>query len=106
MKKRQWLVPVFLLCAGLIAGFVAGKITGFATGSEWALMQADTLAREAGVFMPVSYDGRTFRVVIKQPRGLYRKASRLANEQEEGGSLYETVTVSQVSLNRIALMKD
>lgn len=106
MKKMQRLVPVFLLLAGLIAGFVAGKITGFATGSEWALMQADTLAREAGVFMPVSYDGRTFRVVIKQPRGLYRKASRLANQQEEGGSLYEAVTVSHVSLNRIALMKD
>ena len=106
MKKIQWLVPVFLLLTGLLAGFVAGKIAGFATGSEWALMQADTLAREAGVFMPVSYDGRTFRVVIKQPRGLYRKASRLADQQEEGGSLYETVTVSQVSLNRIALMKD
>lgn len=106
MKKRQWLVPVFLLCAGLIAGFAAGKSAGFATGSEWALMQADIHAREAGVFMPVSYDGRTFRVVIKQPRGLYRKASRLADQQEAGGSLYETVTVSQVSLDRIALMKD
>lgn len=94
MKKATWMIPAGLLVAGLAAGFAAGKITGFATGSEWALQQADILAREAGVFMPVSYDGRTFRVVIKQPRGIYRKAHWLANQREkEQQSL--TMNVSQ-----------
>jgi len=72
-----------LLGAGFAAGFPAGKDAGFTTGSEWALMQANLLAREAGVFMPVSLQQGQFRVVIKQPRNLYKRAWKLADEKEE-----------------------
>lgn len=72
-----------LLAAGFAAGFPVGKISGFATGSEWALVQADILAREAGVFMPVYFEDGSFRVVIKQPRGLYKRAWQLADKYEK-----------------------
>ena len=82
MKTRWWLVSaVLFLATGLAAGYAAGKNVGFVTGSEWALVQADIVAREAGVDMPVSYDGGTFRVVIRQPKGLYRRAWQLADRQ-------------------------
>ncbi len=82
MKFRWWLVTAAcFLSMGLAAGFAGGLNIGFSTGSEWALMQADIVAREAGVDMPVSYDGGTFRVVVKQPKGLYRRAWQLAERQ-------------------------
>ena len=71
------------LLLGLAAGFLFGRSTGFETGSEWALVQADILAREAGVFMPVYLDDGAFRVVIKQPRGLYKRAWQQADLYEE-----------------------
>jgi hypothetical protein len=76
-------LSLLLLGAGFAAGFPVGKDAGFNTGSEWALMQANLLAREAGVFMPVSLEQGQFRVVIKQPRGLYKRAWRLADAKEE-----------------------
>ena len=94
MKIRQWTVPALLLFAGLATGFAAGRSAGFDTGSEWAFVQADMLAREAGVFMPVSYDGSTFRVVIRQPKGLYRRAIRLADQREGERKLPDTLHVS------------
>jgi len=72
-----------LLGAGFAAGFPVGKDAGFTAGSEWALMQANLLAREAGVFMPVSLEQGQFRVVIKQPRNLYKRAWQLADKEEE-----------------------
>jgi len=45
-------------------------------------MQANLLAREAGVFMPVSLEQGQFRVVIRQPKGLYKRAWQLADEKE------------------------
>ena len=72
-----------LLGAGFAAGFPVGKDAGFTTGSEWALVQANLLAREAGVFMPVYLEQGQFRVVIKQPRGLYKRAWQLADAKEE-----------------------
>jgi len=71
-------IAVFLLSAGLAAGFATGQSMGFSKGSEWAIMQAGIIAEEAGEFMPVSYEDGSFRVVIQQPRGLYRQAQRVA----------------------------
>jgi hypothetical protein len=79
----QTALSLALLGAGFAAGFPVGKDAGFTTGSEWALMQANLLAREAGVFMPVSLEQGQFRVVIRQPRGLYKRAWQLADAKEE-----------------------
>lgn len=84
MKIIIWLVLVIaLLAAGFAAGFPMGQSIGFTKGSEWAIVQADIIAREAGVFMPVSFGDGEFRVVIKQPGNLYRNAWRLADRQYE-----------------------
>lgn len=72
-----------LLGAGFAVGFPVGKVAGFTSGSEWALLQANLLAQEAGVFMPVSLEQGQFRVVIKQPRGLYKRAWQLADTKED-----------------------
>jgi hypothetical protein len=79
----QTALSLALLGAGFAAGFPVGKDAGFTTGSEWALLQANLLAKEAGVFMPVYLEEGQFRVVIKQPRGLYRRAWQLADAKEE-----------------------
>ncbi len=52
-------------------------------GSEWAMVQAEIYAREAGLDMPVIYDNGQFRVILKQPRHLYRRAWRLADRYED-----------------------
>ncbi len=79
----QAALSLALLGAGFATGFPVGKDAGFNAGSEWALMQANLLAREAGVFMPVYLEEGQFRVVIKQPRGLYKRAWQLADAKEE-----------------------
>lgn len=76
-------VVILLLLAGFGAGFPIGQSIGFSTGSEWALVQADILAREAGVFMPVHIEKGMFRVALKQPRHLYREAWQLADRHYE-----------------------
>jgi hypothetical protein len=76
-------LAIALVAAGFAAGFPIGKSSGFTTGSEWALVQADILARESGVFMPVSFEEGQFRVVIKQPRDLYKRAWQLAKRHED-----------------------
>lgn len=91
MKKISNIITmIVLLLVFAGAAFQAGKSVGFKTGSEWALVQADILAREAGVFMPVYMEGDNFRVVVKQPRGLYRKAWDLAATYEEARNTLET----------------
>jgi len=72
-----------LLIAGFAAGFPIGQSMGFATGSEWALIQADILAREAGLFMPVHYEEGIFRVKLKQPGNIYKRAWQLADRHYE-----------------------
>jgi len=76
-------VGILLLLAGFGAGFPIGQSIGFSRGSEWALVQADILAREAGVFMPVHIEKGMFRVALKQPRHLYREAWQLADRHYE-----------------------
>jgi hypothetical protein len=77
------ILAIALLIVGFAAGFPAGKSAGFTSGSEWALVQANIIAREAGVFMPVSLNDGQFRVVLKQPRQLYKRAWELADRDEE-----------------------
>jgi len=75
----QIMSVILLLSAGFAAGFPLGKSIGFTMGSEWAFVQAEILAREAGVFMPVHYEEGQFRIIIKQPRNIYKRAWRLAD---------------------------
>ena len=76
-------IAIMLIVAGFAAGFPVGKSIGFDMGSEWALVQADILAREVGAFMPVYLADGTFRVVIKQPRHLYKNAWQLAERDRD-----------------------
>ena len=72
-----------LLMAGFGAGFPIGQSRGFSTGSEWAFVQANILAREAELFMPVNYEAGQFRIILKQPKHLYRRAWMLADRHED-----------------------
>jgi hypothetical protein len=78
---------------GVAVAVPYGRHIGFQVGSEWALMQADILAREAGVFMPVYMKDGDFRVVVKQPRGLYKRAWQAADQHDDARSAVETVKV-------------
>ncbi len=84
MKRLQEItIAIMLLTVGFGAGFPVGKNIGFKMGSEWALVQAEILAREAGSFMPVYLSDGTFRIVLKQPKNLYRTAWRLAERHQD-----------------------
>jgi hypothetical protein len=74
---------IVLLMAGFAAGFPIGQSRGFSTGSEWALVQASILAREAGVFKPVNFEAGQFRIILKQPKHLNRRAWMLADMHED-----------------------
>jgi len=67
-----------LLAAGFALGFPIGQHRGFDTGSEWGIMQADIAAREAGSPLIVSLEEGQIRVIITQPRGLYKRAQQQA----------------------------
>ena len=73
------LVAIVLISAGLAVGYPLGQYYGFSSGREWALVQADIVAREAGVFMPVSYRENRFHVVLRQPPGVYQQARSSAD---------------------------
>jgi len=77
------LLIIILLASGFAAGVPVGQSIGFSTGSEWALVQAELLAREAGLAMPVSLRDGEFLVVIKHPRHLYKHAWKLADLHEK-----------------------
>ena len=84
MKKAMGILLIItLVLFGFAIAFQLGQITGFDTGSEWAIVQADIVAREAGVFMPVYMRDGSFRVVLKQPPGVYKRAWRIADRYEE-----------------------
>ncbi len=69
-----------LLLAGFAIGLPVGRCIGFSSGSEWALVQARILAREAGMFMPVYIKEGDFRLVVRQPRSLYKKTRERADQ--------------------------
>jgi hypothetical protein len=84
MKIIERIIMVLvLLAAGFALGFPIGKQSGFATGSEWAIVQADIAAREAGVFMPVSFEEGQIHVVVKQPMGIYKRAQLAALHSDQ-----------------------
>jgi hypothetical protein len=84
MKTLTRIICVVILFAiGFAAGFPVGSTIGFTRGSEWALVQAHIIAREAGLFMPVVIEDGIFRVILKQPNGLYRRAWHLADGCDE-----------------------
>jgi hypothetical protein len=94
-----------VLCKGLsiaililvfAVGFSMGRSTGFETGSTWALKQADIVAREAGLFMPVYLRDGSFRVVIKQRRGIYKRAWELADKHDETQGMLRTAKLETV----------
>jgi hypothetical protein len=80
---HQLFIATALLAFGFAFGFTLGKNAGFNIGSEWAIIQADIVAREAGMFMPVRLENGTFRVKLKQPRDLYQRVWRFADEHFE-----------------------
>jgi len=67
-----------LLTAGFALGFPIGQQRGFNTGSEWGIVQADIAAREAGSPLIVSLEEGQIRVIITQPRGIYKRAQLAA----------------------------
>jgi hypothetical protein len=71
-------VILVLLTAGFALGFPIGLQRGFNTGSEWGIVQADIAAREAGSPVLVSLEDGQIRVIITQPRGLYKRAQLAA----------------------------
>ncbi len=76
------LLVLALLVVGFAAGFPVGKSIGFTTGSEWAIVQADILARQMGMSMPVFYEDGHFRVIVKQSRHLYKQAWQSADRYQ------------------------
>jgi hypothetical protein len=79
----QAVMGLALLALGFIIGFPYGKSVGFNTGSEWAIIQAEIVAREAGQFMPVRYENGAFRVKLKQPGDLHQRAWKIADKHFE-----------------------
>jgi hypothetical protein len=76
-------LAIVLFMAGFGVGFPIGRSRGFSTGSEWAFVQANILAREAELFMPVNYEAGQFRIILKQPKHLYRRAWIVADRHAD-----------------------
>jgi len=73
-----------LLATGFAMGFPVGQQKGFDSGSEWAIVQADMAAREAGMELPFSLEDGQIRVVVRQSPDLQkwaRKQAELYNDR-------------------------
>lgn len=79
----QMIAAVALLAMGFAIGVPVGKNAGFNNGSEWAIIQAEIVAREAGMFMPVHLEDGVFRVKLKQPGDLHQRAWKIADKHFE-----------------------
>ncbi len=105
MKTMTRIICVVLLLAtGFAAGFPIGSNIGFTRGSEWALVQADVLARESGLFMPVGFDGGMFRVIMKQPRGLYKKGWQEADKRDKQREALKSMTRTDITSNDVVYL--
>lgn len=69
-----------LLAMGFALGFPMGQQRGFDNGSEWAIVQADIAAREAGVSLPFSLEEGQIRVTIRQSPDLHKWARQTAGQ--------------------------
>lgn len=81
---KRILAVILLVLTGFAAGFPFGQSRGFATGSEWASVQSSLIARELGLYMPVTLVEGNFRVVLKQPRGHFKRTQQLAEKHGAG----------------------
>lgn len=80
-----------LLATGFATGYPAGQQKGFDSGCEWAMVQADMAAREAGMELPFSLEEGRIRVVVKQSPDLHKWARNQA-------ALYnDRLTAAQIS---------
>ncbi len=80
ISTKRIVSVIVLVAIGFAVGFPIGQSRGFTTGSEWAFVQASLIARELGLFMPVNFVEGRFRIVLKQPRGLYQRTRQLAEK--------------------------
>lgn len=96
-------LAIMLLGAGAAVGFPIGQNSGFSQGSEWAMVQADIVAREAGVFMPVRFEEDKFHVVFKQPRGIYTRTRKLADQKD--GAQVQRVSEGELEVRELAYLK-
>ena len=88
MKKVLGILFIIMLVLfGFMLAFQFGESIGFDSGSEWAIVQASIVAREAGVFMPVYMSDGAFRVILRQPPGVYKRAWRNADQYEKSCSV-------------------
>lgn len=94
-------IAIMLLLFLFTIAFQVGKNSGFRLGSEWALLQADIVAREAGMSLPVYLDDGVFRVVFRQPPGLYQKAWQLADRYDRAGGALQTAKLERVGTGKI-----
>ena len=72
-----------LLATGFALGFPMGQQRGFNNGSEWAIVQADIAAREAGVALPFSLEEGQIHVIVRQPQDLHKRAQQQAELSTE-----------------------
>jgi hypothetical protein len=79
----QMIMAAALMALGFAIGYPMGKNVGFNNGGEWAIIQAEIVAREAGMFMPVRLEGGVFRVKLKQPVDLHQRAWKIADKHFE-----------------------
>jgi hypothetical protein len=79
-----------LLAAGFALGFPLGQQRGFDNGSEWAIVQADIAAREAGVALPFSLEEGQIHVIVRQPQDLHKRAQQQAELYAERASISQT----------------
>jgi hypothetical protein len=79
----QTILGLALLVTGFALGYPIGKIAGFSNGCEWAMVQVEIVAREAGMFMPVHMEDGVFIVKLKQPRNLHQRTWEVADHFEE-----------------------
>jgi len=86
---------VGLLAAGFALGFPVGAHKGFDTGSEWAIVQADIAAREAGMSLPFSLEDGQIRVTVKQSPDLHKWA------QQQAALYNDRITVAKASKTAI-----
>ena len=71
-------VVLGLLATGFAMGFPVGQQKGFDSGSEWAIVQANMTAREAGMELPFSLEDGQIRVVVRQSPDLHKWAQKQA----------------------------
>ena len=83
MKTLSLVVLRFAVILGLLAmgfaiGFPVGQHKGFNNGSEWAIVQADMAAREAGMELPFLLENGQIRVIVRQSPDLHKWAQKQA----------------------------